>query len=265
MANLYFPQLASGALAQYPIRKTRATRTIRNVLPSGDMILNADPNAAEIVWQLGYSSLSPEDLNSLVNFFAACQGRFHGFTFIDPTDNMLVNSASMGSNPWVMPTQVQVTAGAADPGGGQSAFQTTNGAQIYQEITQTLTVPAWYQYCFSVYAQSAVPSTITLAMRGANGQQTESYAVGAQWTRLILSGQLSDTSTELTVAIGLAAGQQVSLYGPQLEAQNAPSRFRPTLSTGGVYANAHWGLDDLPVSADGPNLFSTFFSIETTV
>ncbi len=229
------------------------------------MILNPDQSAAEIVWQLGYSSLSSADLNGLVNFFTACQGRFHGFTFIDPTDNMLVNSAGMASSPWVMPSQIQVTAGVTDPNGGQSAFQATNSSQLYQEITQTLAVPAGYQYCFSIYAQSAVPSTIALIRRGANGQQVTTCAVGARWTRLISSGQLNDTSTTLTVAIGLEAGQQISLYGAQLEGQTAPSRFRPTLASGGVYSNAHWGVDDLPISADGPDLFSTVFSIETSI
>ncbi|HEX4163878.1 MAG TPA: DUF2460 domain-containing protein [Bryobacteraceae bacterium] len=265
MANLFFPQLASGALAQYPLRKTRSARTIRNILPSGDTILNADQSAAEIVWQLGYSCLSATDLNVLVNFFAACQGRFHGFTFIDPTDNMLANTASLTSVPWTLASQLQVTGGAADPAGGQGAFLATNNAQLYGEISQALVVPADYQYCFSVYAQSATPATITLVRRGTNGEETTSAAVGPKWTRLISTGQLADTGTTFSVAIGLAAGQQVSLYGPQLEGQRAPSRFRSTLQTGGVYANAHWGVDDLPVSADGPNLYSTVFSIETTV
>jgi len=60
-------------------------------------------------------------------------------------------------------------------------------------------------------------------------------------------------------------GQQVTVYGLQLEAQLQPSRYRPTRGMGGVYSNAHWAVDELPVMAQAPNLFSTSFSIETNL
>jgi hypothetical protein len=70
---------------------------------------------------------------------------------------------------------------------------------------------------------------------------------------------------EFSVAIRLAPGQQIQLYGPQLEAQLAPSRYRATARNGAVYAQAHWAVDDLVISAEAPNLFSTAFSIETSL
>ncbi len=265
MANLFFPQLSSGALAQYPIRKTAIGRTIRNLLPDGSLILYPDVEAKRLVWQLGYNALSSEDLNALSAHFTACQGRLQAFTFIDPTDNMLSNSSNLLGSSWVCPSSLTLTANAADPSGNLDAFSATNHGQASQEMSQTLTVPAGYQYCFSVYVLSAVPTTLKLIRSGSVSEQTTIVPVGPQWTRIVSSGRLSDTGTTLSVAVGLEPGQQISLYGPQLEAQIAPSRYRPTLGAGGVYPNAHWGVDELPISADAPNLFSTVFSIETAI
>ena len=265
MANLFFPQLASGVLAQYPIRKTRVTRTVKNALPNGDIVLYADPGADEMVWQLGYSGLDQDDMNSLANFFGVCQGRFHAFTFIDPTENMLAESANFGSSSWQAGNSVQVAGGAADPNGGKTAFTVTNNGQDNERLSQVLSVPAGYQYCFSLYAWSEGPSTISLIRQGQSIQQAEVKAVGPQWLRLVSSGKLADEGTGFTVSIELAPGQQVVLFGPQLEAQITPSRFRPTFQTAGVYTRAHWGVDELPISADAPNVFSTAFSIESSI
>ncbi len=265
MANLFFPQLSSGAVAQYPIRKTVTGRTIRNLLPDGSLILYPDVEAKRLVWQLGYNALSSEDLNALSAHFTACQGRLQAFTFIDPTDNMLSNSSNLLGSSWICPSSLTLTANAADPRGNSDAFSATNNGQASQEISQTLTVPAGYQYCFSIYALSAVPATLNVIRSGPISQQTTVAPVGPQWTRVVSSGRLSDAGTTLSVSVNLEPGQQLSLYGPQLEAQIAPSRYRPTLQTSGVYANAHWGVDELPISADAPNLFSTVFSIEAAI
>ncbi len=175
---------------------------------------------------------------------------------------MLSNSSNLLGSSWVCPSSVSLKANIADPSGGTGAFSATNNGQASQEISQMLTVPAGYQYCFSIYVLSAVPATLNLIRRGPASQQTTVVPVGPQWTRVVSSGRLSDPGATLSVAVSLEAGQQVSLYGPQLEAQIAASRYRPTLQTGGVYANAHWGVDELPISADAPDLFSTVFSIE---
>jgi len=99
----------------------------------------------------------------------------------------------------------------------------------------------------------------------ANAQQTDVFPVGQNWSRITSSGALNDTGTGLSVAISLAAGQSISLFGPQLEPQFAPSRYRATYSSAGLYPNAHWAVPELVFTAQGPNLFSTSFSIETSV
>jgi hypothetical protein len=265
MADLTFPQLTSGALVQYPIRKSNTVRTIKNILADGSMLVAQDPGAAQLVWTLSYVDLSASDANALQAHFEACGGPLRAFTFLDPTANLLLYSADLTASSWATPTGIAIETGLPDPLGGNAAFSLTNAASAPQPIVQTLAVPAGYQYCFSVYAVSTNGGTCSLLRSSANAQQTNQYPLAQQWSRILSSGKLDDSGAGLSVAISLAAGQTVSLFGPQLEPQLLPSRFRPTYSSAGVYPNAHWAMAELVFTADAPNLFSTSFSIETSV
>lgn len=235
------------------------------MLPSGDLILLPDPGASKLVWQLQYSALSPIDLQALTSLYQACAGPVHAFTFIDPADNMLASSAAFAAPAWNIPATITISSGASDPVGGTNASILTNTGQASQAVTQTLAIPAWYEYCFSLYAVSNQESTLTLTMQGAASQTANACSVGVNWSRIISTSALSDSSATLTVGIQLSAGQQVMVYGPQLEPQGAPSRYRSTASNGGVYPNAHWGADEFLVTAQAPNLFATAFTIETAI
>jgi hypothetical protein len=265
MSKLYFPQLASGAIAQYPIRKTRLVRTIKNVLPDGTMILYPDPDAARLLWELSYTNLSNSDVEAIQAHFKNCIGSFHAFTFIDPTDNMLLSSFDLRAGAWQTSSLISVIPGAGDPNGGSSAFTVTNTGQADQVISQSVNVPANYRFCFSLYANSEQASAITLIRSGNSAEERTIVPVKPGWSRVVSSGQLNDSGEVFTIAISLAAGQRVELYGVQLEAQISPSRYRPTTQTAGVFSNAHWGVQELTVIADAPNLFSTSFSIEAAI
>ena len=266
MANLVFPQMSSGALAQYPIRKTNTIRTIKNILADGSMLVAADPGAGQLVWTLSYVALQPPDVSALQAHFEACGGPLRAFTFLDPTDNLLTYSADLTQPPWTIPATVTIESGMPDPTGGSVAFYVTNGGSASQQIVQTLpAAPVNFQYCFSIYAASPSGGTCSLVRSSAFAQQTTVCPLGPLWSRISSSGLLNDTGAGVSVAINLAPGQSLSLFGPQLEAQFAPSRFRPTYSVAGVYTSAHWAAGELIFTADAPNLFSTSFSIETSV
>jgi hypothetical protein len=264
MASLFFPQLSSGALVQYPLRKTRHLRTVVNTLADGTIIAAPDTSSGRLKWELIYQDLSPADLALLQTHFAQCSGPWQPFVFIDPTDNMLSDSSNLAAASWQLGSNVTVQPGAPDPTGSSNAFLVTNNGQIAEEVSQTLNVPAWYQYCFSVCVQSATPSQIQLT-RQADTQQTVSLPVTTSWTRLVRSGQLATALTSFTVTVSLSPGQQVTLFGPQLEPQIAPSRYRPTLGGGGVYPKAHWSVNTLTISADSPSLFNASCIIETNL
>jgi len=262
MANLFFPQLKSGAYAQYPLQKTRAARTIKNVLADGSMVAFADPGSSRLYWQLSFAELTAVEANALQAHFEACAGPVRAFTFIDPTDNMLISSSDLTSVVWNKPSLVHSIGDVGDPTGTTSAFTITNNATATEEVTQILSVPANYHYCFSLYAKSATPSAVTLVRRGMSAEAATAYYIGPDWTRLVSAGELGDAAIEFTIAIRLLAGQQITLYGPQLEPQLAPSRYRATGARGGIYRKSHWAVDDLVITATAPNLFSTAFSIE---
>lgn len=265
MANLYYPQLSSGALAQYPINKTRLFRTVKNILPDGSLFVSSDPGYSHLLWNLSYSGLSQTDIQALQGHFASCNGPFHAFTFIDPTDNMLQWSSDLTNPIWQSSSVISVQPNTADPFGGSAAFTITNNGQANQDFIQTAAVPAGYEYCFSVYLASVQPSTVLLLRNGSSAVQSMTASVSPTWQRIVSSGQLSDPGTIFTIGLSLLPGQQLLVYGPQLEAQIAPSLYRPTAQTSGVYPNSHWSVEQLPIVATAPDLFSTAFIIETTV
>ena len=171
MAELFYPQLTSGALAQYPLQKTQVTRTIKNVLPDGNMVLLPDSGAKRTLWQLQYSNLSLADVQLLQSHFTACKGPLSAFTFIDPTANMLMSSSDLTTAAWQKSGLLQVQANIVDPFGGTAAYLITNDGQNAQELSQILQVPANYQYCFSLYAAAVQQTMLTLFQRGPNSQQ----------------------------------------------------------------------------------------------
>lgn len=265
MANLFLPQLTSGALAQYPIRKTRVFRTVKNVMGDGSMLLKSDPNGLRTIWNLEYVELSAADWAALQTHFNDCIGPFHAFTFIDPTGNMLAYSGDLTAPVWSVPASVQVTPNQVDPTGASAAFTLSNNGQAVQGLSQTLPVPAAYQYCFSVYVSSVQGANVTLSASGGSSNCSKTFAATAGWSRLILGSRLNDPSETLTVSLTLGPGQQATVYGPQLEAQPAPSRYHPTFQGGGVYTDAHFSSNQLVVIATAPGQFATSFSIETSI
>jgi len=265
MANLFFPQLTSGALAQYPINRTRIVRTVKNVLAGGDMVLYPDSKAGHLVWKLDYTELSNVDLAALQNHFAACSGPYRAFTFLDPTGNLLEWTSDLTHPVWRAPASLAVAGGVASPYGDSAAFTLTNNGQISQAIAQTLAIPAAYQYIFSVYVQSAQGASVTLSRSGQNASAIETFAAGPNWLRISTGGTLQDSTPSVTIGLAISAGQEVNVYAPQLEAQIAPSRARLTGRRGGVYPNAHWGVNSLPVIATAPGLFTTSFTIEAGI
>lgn len=266
MANLFFPQLSTGAVAQFPFSKLRVVRNIQNVLADGSVFVTPDPGSARIAWNLSFVELTPADMQVLQAFFSRCSGPFAAFTFIDPADNMLAFSTDLTNAAWNVSPDLHVTAGVSDPFGGQSAFMLTNTGQTAETISQTVSSPSNYQYCFSIYVRSPVANaSAALARTGSTARAETTFLCGTAWTRMLSQGRLNDPGTALTSEIKLQPGQALYVFGPQLEPQLEPSAYRPTTLRCGVYANAHWGSNQLWFSADGPDSYATSFSIESAL
>lgn len=261
MANFY-PQLQSGAIAQYPVSRTRALRTISNFLHDGSVVLLADPDASTMYWQLNYEGLTDAERNALQALFDACGGRFRRFTFIDPVGNLFTESGNLVASVWQHSALIELMPDQPDAFGGTGATIVTNTGQAALSLSQMLAIPAQYQYCFSLYAKSSAAGSLTLLRKSGDIEDRQSTSIDTTWQRLASSGALNAGEESFTAGIELAPGQQVEVCGLQLEAQLAPSIYQGTGAQGGVYPNAHWVSDSLLFAADGPGLFSTQIEIE---
>src|SRR6185295_13241766 len=121
-----YPQLESGALSQFPVQKTRRARTVVNLAADGSMIKLADPAAEVTEWLLTYTDLSDEEAAALRAFFKATEGTLNGFTFLDPTGNLLAWSEQLDKASWQTDPLLSLTAEVSDPRGGARAWRLSN-------------------------------------------------------------------------------------------------------------------------------------------
>ncbi len=262
MADLFFPQLNTGAVAQYPIRKVALTRTISNVLPGGDILVYPDDAASRTTWNWEYAGLTDDELGRLQNFFDLCAGPLKSFTFLAPTGNLLSSSSSFQASAWQLSSAITLIGESAGPLSTATASTLINNAQTVQELEQTLNVPGNYSYCYSLYVSSVTPQEVTLFRRGMHSEAATSFNAGPDWKRIWTTGNLQDESTGFSVGLKLSPGQELSISAAQLEAQPGVSPYRNTLQNGDIYPNAHWASEELNVRYLGPNSISVSVSIE---
>lgn len=248
---LTFPQLASGAGAQYPLTRSRSRRTVRNVLPDGSDVKFTDEGAGAARWDVNLRELSDAEVQAVVNLFTACEGRLRTFTFVDPGANLLAASSDVTNAVWHKDPLLQVTAGIADPTGGTRAFGLVNAGQAPQSLRQTLAAPGSFQYCFSLYARSAGAAAIRLIRSSATANQATGFALGGNWQRISSSGALGGSDPSVTFAIELVAGAAVEVFGLQVEAQVSPSAYMET-GPSGLYSRARFDMDTLTAVALAP-------------
>jgi hypothetical protein len=248
---LVYPQLGSGALSQFPIQKRRLLRTVTNLAPDGSCIKLADPNGEHTEWTLSYAQLSDDEISALQQFFAAAEGTLHGFTFLDPTSNLLAWSDRLDNAVWAQGPVLSITGGVADPAGGMNAWHLTNPGQGAQSIMQTIAAPAGYLYCFSVYVRSASSSNVTIFV----GNAASTRAVTQDWTRVSFASIGDPEADSISFGMELSAGSAVEIYGMQAEPQGGASVYKPA-TLGGVCENARLLDDVLTTTATGVNQHS---------
>jgi len=251
-----YPQLGTGALSQFPIVKRRRARTVVNTAADGSSIKLADVAGGSLEWQLQYSALGDSELAALQQFFTSMEGSLNAFTFLDPSANLLAWSEELDNAAWQAGPLLQLAGGVADPMGGTGAWLLSNSGAAPQSLTQTLNAPGAYIYCFSVYAQAAQATALTLLV----GSQSVTRTVSAGWSRLTLTAPGDATANAITFGVQTPAGRAVTLFGPQAEAQAAASVYK-TGTTGGVYATARFRDDAFTFTSTDVNHHSTVVNI----
>ena len=253
----YYPQLTTGALAQYPFVKRRRDRSIVNQAMDGSNTKLHDLNGGEIEWELNYRGLSQSEMEGLQTFFADVEGRLESFTFADPCDNLLAWSESLGQAVWVRDGLLQIAAGIADPAGTTRATRLTNGAQTEQTIRQAVTVNGTHYYCLSLYLKSASPTPVSLTAFTDQASQSAVVSAGNQWRRVESTFTLNSNLSPVRFGISLPAAAIVDVFGLQVEAQINASPYKKTTVHGGVYPESRFNQDELVVGAQGPDDYQT--------
>ena len=69
MTSLIYPQLTTGALAQYPIKRSKAVHTAVNRMEDGSKILYFDTQGSTLSWDLQYAGLAQQEMTALQALF----------------------------------------------------------------------------------------------------------------------------------------------------------------------------------------------------
>lgn len=254
--NLYFPQLSTGCIGQYPITRRSGRRTVVNVLADESEIRMPDAGAAAVRWQLSYTNLTRDEISALQSLFESTSGRWQSFTFLDPTDNLLNFSEDVSQPCWESDPLLAMNAASIDPFGGAGAWRMTNTAQSTQAMRQWVPVPGWYQYCFTVYLRADKTSPVELYSEDGSEELITSAMADTSWKRIQHSFRMTSTAERLACGIRLAAGQSVFAFGCQLEAQLGSGGYKKTRDQAGIYDGARFDQDDLQAAATGANQYA---------
>jgi hypothetical protein len=247
----WYPQTGSGSVAQFPVTRSRRWRAIANNLEDGEQIMLPDTTAGQIQWKLSYQDLVNAEVQNLSNLFAASQGEFGVFTFIDPLANLLGWSEGLSQSAWQLGL-LETAAGAADPLGTERAWTVANPNPGTQTLLQTLGIPGNYIACFSAYLWSSVPGTVTLQRDGTQ----VTARVGPAWTRACVSGLGTSGAAQSSFSIALTAEQAVNVFGLQVEVQPYPSAYKKTSAALGIYEQTYFGNDELTITTTSVGLSS---------
>lgn len=236
---LCFPQLLTGAIAQYPVGRTTVARSVVNRMADESMICLADPDARLLRWELRFQELSDAEREALEAFFRLTGGPLRTFTFLDPAGNLLRSSGDLSADVWIADGLLQVDGG-----------RLVNAAQATQGIEQRVAAPGALQYCFSAVVDAGL---VRLSLRNVDGFLRSEFRNGRVWC----SGSISGESEEIRCRIEVEPGATVEVRDLLLQAQPMPGAYRATADVSGVYAQTRFAEERIEFVSDGPDLHST--------
>jgi hypothetical protein len=103
-----------------------------------------------------------------------------------------------------------------------------------------------------VYARTAAAGSASLFSQAGQSRQIATFDLGATWRRCSFPSRTGAGLDQVSFGVELAPGASVELFGLQAQAQPAPSSYRKTLDTGGVYPAARFDADEFACVTDAP-------------
>jgi hypothetical protein len=250
---LYFPQLSTGALVQFPYSVRRSTRTLVNEAADGSLAVMPDANASRTTWTLRYVGLSDNEAAAIEDLFEATQGQRYSFVFLEPGGNLFRWSEDLTESVWTRDAHVAVTALDEPEPPDCAVFSMTNTGQIEQGLSQVVPAPGDLEYTFSFYVRSATSLVIAAERKTTAGTHTDTFQASEVWQRFHSSGSISGPSESIRLSLLIPAGTTIEVCRCQMEAQPAPSGYKATYSQAGVYATTRFDEDSLRITSHGVN------------
>jgi hypothetical protein len=247
-----FPQLQSGAVAQYGYAKSREWRMAANRMAGGSSIVRPDAASGRVRWRLRYSGLTAAEWAALEALFESSEGRLKGFTFLDPSANLLAWSEDQTHAVWQRDPLAQVSAAGQGPG-GRNAFRIVNGGQTAGGVWQDVAGPGTFFYSFSLWAKSETGGSMTLVRSAGAASASETVALTNEWRRVSASGELSDPAAPVSFRVTIPSGGQADVCGLQADAQPVAGEYRRTKARTGVYPEARFDQDAIEAVIEGPD------------
>ena len=257
---IYFPQLSSGAISQFPLRRESGYRTLVNRSFDGREIRLQDLDYFERQWELPLELLTDGEWQAIQDLFATTQGRYKSFLFLEPGESLLAWSENYAEAVWVK-AGVAVTPGIDDPFGATAASRLSGAGTL----SQVLAIPAKLRYAASIWGRTTEAGAALELADGAGQTASAAFATDGSWRRYTLGTAWTASAAE-TVAFGVSApgGGAVDIYGAQLEAQPTASAYKKTLDQGGVHAGARFATDTLADQATEPGRHASVIRISWT-
>jgi hypothetical protein len=257
-----FPELSSGAAAQFPWRRLIRFRSVRNRFRAGDEIDFGDVPFERRSWELPLADLEDSEWQLIRDFFAETGGQRLPFTFVEPGSNLLAWSDSLGEAVWQKGGGLQVSTGVSDPK-GETAANTVSAGSGWT-LSQAVLAPAARAYVASAWIKSG---STGVAMSLSDGQGlTKQVGVASDdtWHLYEVSWREASTADQMTFEIAGSSGAAASVYGLQVEPQVARSSYKRTTAQSGIFPNAHFDRDSLIESLTAPNQYSGTLRIQWT-
>lgn len=252
---LVFPQLSTGAVSVYPVRRTRRVRTVVNSMLDGSAVVFDDSDLRGTEWDLEAVGLTRIEADAIQTLFAAVRGQEGSFTFLEPAGNLLARSENFGAEEWQQSGTVNLTGGTADPWGTARATRLMNTGPALSWLGQTLAVPAEFQYALSVWVRSQTAEGAVLFAEASGSRAEIEIAVSGEWKRVAVPISIGVASETVRFGVQVGAGKALDLVGMHVDAQPGPGAYQKTLHRSGVHREARFGMDELAVRARGLDVF----------
>ena len=260
----FYPQLQTGNVAQFPLKKLLRLRTVENQLMDGSRIVQRGLQPLVSEWELRYNGMSDGERIAIEEFHSQAEGRLNSFTFLDPMSNLLRWSEDLSKTVWTRDAGLAVAGGVESPDGGLRASRVTNNTVISQDIKQTVSAPGSFTYCLSVRARSTQPATFVLFIADGANRITKEAVASTQWGTYWVSGSFHSTAETLEFGLEAAAGQSIEIFGMQAAPQPGPGDYVRTASTSGVHDKVRFLDDRLSFTTNGPDDTAMTIRLTTT-